>query len=117
MPNLLDKNSNLILKSVLILWLLIIRLDLYSQVVNVEQARVNMDTNLWEFKLDRSYFSQKFDDDLTTFTGRFSSQMNNPKYFVLFLADAGYSGSNTFVIADYKLLHYRTSYKIFNKVR
>ena len=44
--NLLDNSSNLILKWVLILWLLIIRLDLYSQVVNVEQARVNVDTNL-----------------------------------------------------------------------
>ena len=53
-PNFLDKNSNLILKSVLILWLLIIRLDLYSQVMNVEQARVNMDTNLWESILDLS---------------------------------------------------------------
>ncbi len=89
----------------------------FSQVVNVEQARANADSLGWKVSLDVSYFRQQFSEDLTTINGRFSAQKKDSKIYMLYLLDAGYSHSEDQVFANYKLGHLRCSMKVAAPVR
>lgn len=88
-----------------------------GQVVNIEQARVNADSVGWNSSLDLSFFRQEFDDNLTTINGRFSAQHKDSKYYILYLADAGYSYSKEDVFTNFKLAHIRTSVKLLPRIR
>ena len=99
------------------LWALLSGVEALSQVVNIEQARVNLDSTGWQANVDLSYFRQEFDDDLTTVTGRFSAQKKDSKVYLLLLADAGYSYSQEDVFTNYKLGHVRASVKCAPRIR
>ena len=105
------------LSATLSLLALLTGVEALSQVVNIEQARVNLDSTGWQANVDLSYFRQEFDDDLTTVTGRFSAQKKDSKIYLLLLADAGYSYSQEDVFTNYKLGHVRASVKCAPRIR
>ncbi len=104
-------------KLILLLCLLVIFLKHQAQVVNIEQARIRMDSLGWAGMLNGTFSAQKYRDVFYNAALRGVIQHKMDRELWLLLVDAGISVADQVQLNNNSLIHVRNNYELKSWVR
>lgn len=86
----------------------------FSQIVNVERARIYEDSGGWAGSIDAGVFAVQNDKLLFTSFLRPKVQYKTRKHYYLFLTDWSYTVGGSEVYSNYGMAHFRYAYRLFD---
>lgn len=89
----------------------------FSQVVNIEQARIRMDSIGWAGMLNGNFSAQKYQDVFYNAALRGTVQHKMERELWLLLLDAGISVADQVQLNNNSLIHVRNNYDLYSWVR